>query len=56
MIYGFLLLLAASLFQGSFGLGMKKYQPFSWEAFWVVFSVIGILLIPAGWTWLEVPA
>ncbi|GIO84166.1 sugar:proton symporter [Paenibacillus faecis] len=56
MIYGFLLLLAASLFQGSFGLGMKKYQPFSWEAFWVVFSVIGILLIPVGWTWLEVPA
>lgn len=55
MIYGFLLLLAASLFQGSFGLGMKKYQPFSWEAFWVVFSVIGILLIPVGWTWLEVP-
>ncbi|WP_334073226.1 MULTISPECIES: L-rhamnose/proton symporter RhaT [Paenibacillus] len=56
MIYGFLLLLAASLFQGSFGLGMKKYQPFSWEAFWVLFSVIGILLIPIGWTWLEVPS
>ncbi|MDN4069368.1 L-rhamnose/proton symporter RhaT [Paenibacillus vini] len=55
MIYGFLLLLVACFFQGSFGLGMKKYQPFSWEAFWVVFSVIGILLIPIGWTWLEVP-
>ncbi|WP_410769562.1 L-rhamnose/proton symporter RhaT [Fontibacillus sp. BL9] len=55
MIYGFLLLLLGCLFQGSFGLGMKKYQPFSWEAFWILFSVIGILLIPIGWTWLEVP-
>ncbi|MEF2965460.1 L-rhamnose/proton symporter RhaT [Paenibacillus sp. M1] len=55
MIYGFLLLLLASFFQGSFGLGMKKYRPFSWEAFWVLFSVVGILLIPIGWTWLEVP-
>ncbi|WP_310832580.1 L-rhamnose/proton symporter RhaT [Paenibacillus pedocola] len=55
MIYGFLLLLLACFFQGSFGLGMKKYQPFSWEAFWAIFSVVGILLIPAVWTWIEVP-
>ncbi|WP_138494145.1 L-rhamnose/proton symporter RhaT [Paenibacillus pinistramenti] len=55
MIYGFLLLLLACGFQGSFGLGMKKYQPFSWEAFWTLFSVVGILLIPIGWTWLEAP-
>ncbi|WP_250637504.1 L-rhamnose/proton symporter RhaT [Paenibacillus yonginensis] len=55
MIYGFLLLLLACGFQGSFGLGMKKYRPFSWEAFWVIFSVVGILLVPLGWTWLEVP-
>ncbi|UQZ36010.1 rhamnose/proton symporter RhaT [Paenibacillus sp. PK3_47] len=55
MIYGFLLLLLGCFFQGSFGLGMKKYQPFSWEAFWVIFSVVGILIIPAAWTWIEVP-
>lgn len=55
MIYGFLLLLLACFFQGSFGLGMKKYQPFSWEAFWVIFSIVGILLIPVVWTWVEVP-
>lgn len=55
VLTGFLLLLLACFFQGSFGLGMKKYQPFSWEAFWVVFSVVGILLVPLIWTWLEVP-
>ncbi|SES97100.1 L-rhamnose/proton symporter RhaT [Paenibacillus sp. NFR01] len=55
MALGFLLLLLACGFQGSFGLGMKKYQPFSWEAFWAVFSFVGILLIPVLWTWAEVP-
>lgn len=55
MVYGFLVLLLACLCQGSFGLGMKKYQPFSWEAFWVIFSVVGILIIPVTWTWLEAP-
>lgn len=55
MIYGFLLLLLACFFQGSFGLGMKKYQPFSWEAFWTIFSLVGILIIPVVWTWIEVP-
>ncbi|OKP96950.1 L-rhamnose/proton symporter RhaT [Paenibacillus sp. P46E] len=55
MIFGFLLLLVACCFQGSFGLGMKKYQPFSWEAFWAVFSLVGILIIPVVWTWMEVP-
>lgn len=55
MLTGFMVLLLACFFQGSFGLGMKKYQPFSWEAFWVVFSVAGILIIPILWTWIEVP-
>lgn len=55
MIFGFLLLLLACCFQGSFGLGMKKYQPFSWEAFWTIFSLVGILIIPVMWTWIEVP-
>ncbi len=55
MASGFLVLLIASLFQGSFGLGMKNYKPFSWEAFWVVFSIIGILIFPILWTSIEVP-
>lgn len=55
MLYGFLILLLGCLCQGSFGLGMKKYQPFSWEAFWTLFSVVGILIIPIAWTWIEAP-
>lgn len=55
MISGFLVLAAASAFQGSFGLGMKNYRPFSWEAFWVMFSIIGILCFPILWTSIEVP-
>jgi L-rhamnose-H+ transport protein len=43
---GFVVLILAGIFQGSFGLGMKRYKPFSWEAFWGLFSLIGALLIP----------
>ncbi|WP_319519371.1 L-rhamnose/proton symporter RhaT [uncultured Martelella sp.] len=55
MTAGFLVLIIATLFQGSFGLGMKNYKPFSWEAFWVVFSIVGILCFPILWTSIEVP-
>lgn len=50
-----MVLLIACLFQGSFGICFKKYQPFSWEAFWVMFSVIGVLCIPHIWCYIEVP-
>lgn len=53
--YGFVVLLLACLFQGSFGICFKKYQPFSWEAFWALFSIIGVLLIPHIWCAIEVP-
>jgi L-rhamnose-H+ transport protein len=52
---GFVVLAIACVFQGSFGLGMKNYRPFSWEAFWLIFSVIGVLCIPIIWTRAEVP-
>ncbi|MEA5083200.1 MAG: L-rhamnose/proton symporter RhaT [Lachnospiraceae bacterium] len=55
MAAGFMVLLIACLFQGSFGICFKKYQPFSWEAFWVMFSVIGVLCIPHIWCYIEVP-
>jgi len=53
--YGFVVLLVACLFQGSFGICFKKYQPFSWEAFWVLFSIVGVLCIPHIWAAVEVP-
>lgn len=55
VVAGFIVLGIAGLFQGSFGLGMKKYQPFSWEAFWAVYSILGMVLVPFVWTAIEVP-
>lgn len=40
---GFLVLLVAGLCQGSFGLGYKKYTPFSWAAFWGIYDVMCII-------------
>ncbi len=44
MINGILLLIAAGFFQGSFGLGYKKYAPFTWAAFWCVYSIMCVAL------------
>ena len=44
MVYGFILLLLAGLAQGSFGLGYKKYPPFSWAAFWGIYCLLGIVI------------
>lgn len=52
---GFIVLLIATIFQGSFGICFKKYQPFSWEAFWALFSIIGVLLMPHIWCAILVP-
>lgn len=39
MFNGIVLLLLAGICQGSFGLGYKKYPPFSWAAFWGVYCL-----------------
>lgn len=49
------LIILASLFQGTFGLGMKKFAPLAWEAFWAVFSVVGMIIIPFIWASIVVP-
>ena len=46
---GIILLLLAGFAQGSFGLGMKKMSPLSWEAFWLIYSVFAMLIIPFVW-------
>lgn len=51
----FLVLLIATIFQGSFGICFKKYRPFSWEAFWALFSIIGVLLMPHIWCAILIP-
>lgn len=54
MLTGFALLLAAGLCQGSFGLGYKKYGPFSWAAFWGVYSAL-CAAVAAGAAWALAP-
>lgn len=50
-----LLVLLASLFQGTFGLGMKFIKPLAWEAWWVVHVTVAMLLFPWMWAFLSVP-
>ncbi len=46
---GLILLLFAGFAQGTFGLGMKKQKPLSWEAFWLIYSVVAMLIVPIIW-------
>lgn len=46
---GIILLLLAGFAQGSFGLGMKKQNPLSWEAFWFIYSLFAMLIFPIAW-------
>lgn len=54
MVAGFVLLLIAGICQGSFGLGYKKYTPFSWAAFWGVYNIMCIISV-IGFTWIFAP-
>jgi L-rhamnose-H+ transport protein len=50
-----LLVLLASFFQGTFGLGMKYVKPLAWEAWWLVYGFIAMIVIPVVWALLAVP-
>ena len=41
----FLLLIFASFFQGTFGLGMKYMNPMSWESWWVLHVLVAMILL-----------
>lgn len=49
------LVLFASIFQGSFGLGMKFMAPLKWEAWWLVHATVAMVLFPLAWALLVVP-
>lgn len=55
MIWAYVLVLIASVLQGTFGLGMKKVEPLAWEAWWLIFSLVSLLLIPWVWAVVVVP-
>jgi L-rhamnose-H+ transport protein len=49
-----LLVVLAGFFQGTFGLGMKKFTPV-WESYWFIFSIFGLIVIPFIWARILVP-
>jgi len=51
----FLLVIFASLFQGSFGLGMKYMAPLKWESWWIVHVTIAMVIFPLVWALIAVP-
>lgn len=55
MTISFLFIIVASFFLGTFGLGMKYNAPLSWEAFWGIHALTGMLIIPVVWALLVVP-
>ena len=55
LLFPLLLVIIASLFLGSFGLGMKYMTPLPWEAWWMVHSVVGMFMFPLIWASLAVP-
>jgi L-rhamnose-H+ transport protein len=54
-LFPLLLVLFASLFQGTFGLGMKYVKPLAWEAWWLVHATVAMLLFPWIWALIVVP-
>lgn len=51
----FLLVIFASIFQGSFGVGMKYMSPLKWEAWWLVHVTTAMIIFPLAWAFLAVP-
>ncbi|MCF6332189.1 MAG: hypothetical protein L3J11_02805 [Draconibacterium sp.] len=55
LVLPFVLVVFASFFQGTFGLGMKFIKPLAWEAWWLVHVFIAMILFPMTWALIAVP-
>lgn len=51
----FLIVIFASIFQGSFGVGMKYMAPLKWEAWWLVHVTVAMVLFPLTWAMIAIP-
>ncbi|KXX66601.1 L-rhamnose/proton symporter RhaT [Flammeovirga sp. SJP92] len=54
-IFAIFLILCASFFQGTFGLGMKHIAPLKWENWWLVHATTAMIVLPIGWALLVEP-
>jgi len=55
LILPVLIVIIASLFQGTFGLGMKYIKPMAWEAWWIVHATVAMVIFPLRWCLIVVP-
>lgn len=55
MTIGLIIIFVAGLLQGTWALGVKRSEPLSWEAFWMPFSLIGMIIIPFVWVSIVIP-
>ena len=49
------LFLLASVFQGTFGLGMKFVKPMAWEAWWLIHATVAMIIFPLVWANIVIP-
>ena len=52
----FILIILASFFQGSFGVGMKYMSPLRWEAWWLIHVTTAMIILPFLWAFLVIPS
>ncbi len=52
---GIAITLAAGFLQGSFALFLKRMHPWKWENFWVIYSLVALILFPFVWAWIAIP-
>lgn len=50
-----IIVVVASIFQGTFGLGMKYVKPLAWEAWWLVHATVAMVIFPLIWCLMVVP-
>ncbi|MCK5174433.1 MAG: rhamnose/proton symporter RhaT [Planctomycetes bacterium] len=50
-----IIVIVASFFQGTFGLGMKYVKPMAWEAWWLVHATVAMVIFPLIWCLMVVP-
>jgi L-rhamnose-H+ transport protein len=50
-----MIVVLASVFQGTFGIGMKYIKPLAWEAWWMVHATVAMVIFPLIWALMVVP-
>ena len=49
LFFPFFLIVFSALFGGTWGLGMKYMKPLAFEAWWLIYALVALILIP--WIW-----